>query len=89
LEVVAEDCHHPGVVADALCTPRPTGPWEEAETEVEKKSGPSRDQGSGFCYQSGEIVNTVQQKAVDQLTGAPATSAAEVKVRRTVKRILV
>jgi len=86
---VAEDCHQPGVVVGALCMPHPTGPWEELEMEVEKKSGPNWDQGLGFCYQSGEIINTVQQKVVDKLTGAPATSTAEVKARRTVKCTLV
>lgn len=40
------------------------------------------------CDQPGEIVSIVKLRAINQLTGAPATSAAEATARRAVKRIV-
>ena len=41
------------------------------------------------CDQPGEIVNIVKPRGINQLTGAPATSAAEATARRAVKHILI
>ena len=61
---------------------------EAGDDAAGRNLGPGLALGMASCHQSRAIVNDIKSQAVNLLTGAPATSAAEVTARRAVKRIL-
>ncbi len=62
---------------------------DDATSRAGRNLGPGLASGMASCHRSREIVNDIKSQAINPLTGAPATSAAEVTARRAVKRILM